>query len=123
VDFSPRVVDSRLHKESIDSYTSVTTLVSLSGEGRSVERPVARASSTDVVNPGTDLRMRLAFGRSRPHQTELPLGAWRSLASAPEWGSGGRRFESSRPDLTYDDGSFWIARILARKSPSPAGNE
>src|SRR5438270_8147236 len=27
------------------------------------------------------------------------LGAWRSLASAPEWGSGGRWFESSRPDI------------------------
>src|SRR5262245_43529514 len=27
-------------------------------------------------------------------------GAWRSLASAPEWGSGGRWFESSRPDLS-----------------------
>ena len=29
----------------------------------------------------------------------LALGAWRSLASAPEWGSGGRWFESSRPDM------------------------
>ena len=27
-----------------------------------------------------------------------PVGTWRSLASAPEWGSGGRRFKSSRPD-------------------------
>src|SRR5438105_515743 len=27
-------------------------------------------------------------------------GAWRSLASAPEWGSGGRWFESSRPDIS-----------------------
>src|ERR1700689_3012261 len=26
------------------------------------------------------------------------IGPWRSLASAPEWGSGGRRFKSSRPD-------------------------
>ena len=33
----------------------------------------------------------LGFGRG--------LGAWRSLASAPEWGSGGRWFESSRPDI------------------------
>src|SRR5262245_42613883 len=29
------------------------------------------------------------------------LGAWRSLASAPEWGSGGRWFESSRPDIHF----------------------
>src|SRR5438034_5358007 len=29
----------------------------------------------------------------------LRTGAWRSLASAPEWGSGGRWFESSRPDI------------------------
>ena len=27
------------------------------------------------------------------------IGPWRSLASAPEWGSGGRWFESSRPDM------------------------
>ena len=25
-------------------------------------------------------------------------GEWRSLASAPEWGSGGQRFESALPD-------------------------
>src|SRR5438132_11801984 len=37
-----------------------------------------------------------------PHGTRKiarATGAWRSLASAPEWGSGGRWFESSRPDL------------------------
>ena len=28
------------------------------------------------------------------------FGAWRSLASAPALGAGGRRFESSRPDFT-----------------------
>ena len=27
-----------------------------------------------------------------------PYGAWRSLVSAPVWGTGGRRFESDRPD-------------------------
>ena len=27
------------------------------------------------------------------------FGAWRSLASALEWGSRGRRFESCRPDF------------------------
>ena len=31
------------------------------------------------------------------------LGAWRSLASAPEWGSGGRWFESSRPDYSQKE--------------------
>ncbi len=29
---------------------------------------------------------------------EEKIGAWRSLDSAPEWGSGGRRFKSGRPD-------------------------
>ena len=28
----------------------------------------------------------------------LSVGAWRSLASALEWGSRGRRFKSARPD-------------------------
>src|SRR5688572_20365644 len=28
------------------------------------------------------------------------IGAWRSLVSAPDWGSGGRRFKSSRPDCS-----------------------
>jgi hypothetical protein len=32
-------------------------------------------------------------------------GAWRSLASAPEWGSGGRWFESSRPDIARPVGN------------------
>ena len=32
-----------------------------------------------------------------PHRLR-PFGAWRSLASAPVLGTGGRRFESSRPD-------------------------
>ncbi len=27
------------------------------------------------------------------------IGAWRSPVSAPGWGPGGRRFESSRPDF------------------------
>lgn len=26
------------------------------------------------------------------------IGAWRSLVSAPAWGAGGQKFESSRPD-------------------------
>src|SRR6516162_7355116 len=54
------------------------------------------------------------------------LGAWRSLASAPEWGSGGRWFESSRPDIaslavtTSCSEAFpirWrpLCRILCRK--------
>ena len=29
-----------------------------------------------------------------------PLGTWRSLVSAPVWGTGGRRFKSGRPDQT-----------------------
>lgn len=28
------------------------------------------------------------------------FGQWRSMVSAPDWGSGGRRFESSLPDMT-----------------------
>ena len=39
--------------------------------------------------------------RSSPeYGTMLDFGAWRSLASAPALGAGGRRFESSRPDFT-----------------------
>ena len=29
------------------------------------------------------------------------FGAWRSLASAPAWGAGGRKFESSRSDHIF----------------------
>ncbi len=29
------------------------------------------------------------------------IGAWRSPASAPEWGSGGRRFKSYRSDIRF----------------------
>ncbi len=31
-------------------------------------------------------------------------GAWRSLASALDWGSRGRRFKSCRPDFVCDTG-------------------
>src|SRR5262249_51324619 len=44
--------------------------------------------------------------------TKLRLGAWRSLASAPEWGSGGRRFESSRPDYRQASPSATASRGL-----------
>ena len=33
----------------------------------------------------------------------LPIGAWRSPASALAWGARGRRFKSSRPDTTRPD--------------------
>src|SRR6185436_3981389 len=33
-----------------------------------------------------------------PGQPGTLIGAWRSLVSAPDWGSGGRWFKSSRPD-------------------------
>jgi 5'-nucleotidase len=36
-----------------------------------------------------------------PGVTRDLVGAWRSLVSAPDWGSGGRWFESSRPDHTF----------------------
>ena len=36
-----------------------------------------------------------------PGQPGTLVGAWRSLVSAPDWGSGGRWFESSRPDHTF----------------------
>src|SRR5262245_36044381 len=43
------------------------------------------------------------YGKRGSHKTlvgfNLRIGPWRSLASAPEWGSGGRWFESSRPDI------------------------
>src|SRR5271170_3552745 len=41
--------------------------------------------------------MTIAFARGERESDDN--GAWRSLASAPEWGSGGRWFESSRPDI------------------------
>ena len=34
----------------------------------------------------------------RPYSYRPSVGAWRSLASALQWGCRGRRFESSRPD-------------------------
>src|SRR5258708_11316274 len=55
---------------------------------------MSRATASSGLDKG-ELRMITILLKS--HGT-LP-GAWRSLASAPEWGSGGRRFESSRPDL------------------------
>lgn len=41
------------------------------------------------------------------HLVILTVGAWRSLASAPAWGAGGRMFESSRPDHFPGSGSVW----------------
>ena len=45
-------------------------------------------------------------GPAAPGPVDSPVqiscvGAWRRFGSAPEWGSGGRWFESSRPDHTY----------------------
>ncbi len=58
-------------------------------------------------------------------------GVWRSLASAFDWGSKGRRFKSCHPDLqnlmTYGAYLFWVARkvlphywreIACRQMPS-----
>ena len=36
--------------------------------------------------------------RRRDRDSRVSLGAWRSLVSAPVWGTGCRRFKSSRPD-------------------------
>src|ERR1043165_3431189 len=36
---------------------------------------------------------------SRWWRDTIPIGAWRSPASALAWGARGRRFKSSRPDL------------------------
>lgn len=38
---------------------------------------------------------------SFPMQIKPGLGIWRSLASAPGWGPGGRRFESGYPDARH----------------------
>ena len=48
------------------------------------------------------MRRRLDIRRRRASLDAV--GAWRSLDSAPEWGSGGRRFESSRPDQITPSG-------------------
>src|SRR5436305_501476 len=46
-------------------------------------------------------------------------GAWRSLASAPEWGSGGRWFESSRPDLRKGRRDNPLRRPFFFRNPCP----
>ena len=45
-----------------------------------------------ICNPGAP--------RFLGYNPALPIGAWRSPASALAWGARGRRFESSRPDRT-----------------------
>lgn len=39
-----------------------------------------------------------ALGPQEKRASKSWVGAWRSLASAPEWGSGGREFKSRRSD-------------------------
>jgi hypothetical protein len=53
--------------------------------------PSTLTRGSRVVGPGTS-RPGLARGE------KPPFGSWRSLASAPGWGSGGRRFESCWAD-------------------------
>src|SRR5438132_5814956 len=81
--------------------------------------------------------LRHARCKPRKHQNSAPsclmlkslgfcLGAWLSLARAPGSGPGGRRFKSSRPDLSIqkDTARFGIARervvdeIVDRISPA-----
>ncbi len=48
----------------------------------------------------TPVRRRLFLETDKPltYGKEVPLRDVAQLGSAPEWGSGGRRFESGRPD-------------------------
>ena len=47
--------------------------------------------------------LRRVVGRSTKDRNldfcAITNGQWRSMVSAPDWGSGGRRFESSLPDF------------------------
>ena len=64
--------------------------------------PPGRHTDPDAI-PATDAR-RLNPARRRrrgvvtPHGYTATYGPWRSLVSASDWGSEGRRFESGRPD-------------------------
>jgi hypothetical protein len=78
-------------RKSISVAPGVRPNVSKRGIGASV-------GAVSVTRP-----IRLADGRSLPGQQSAtllskPSGAWRSLVSAPVWGTGGPRFKSGRPD-------------------------
>jgi hypothetical protein len=47
-------------------------------------------------------------------------GAWRSLVSAPVWGTGGRRFESVRPDQRKSPQSGWVSRYDCSTASLPS---
>ena len=58
------------------------------------KRAKSKAPRNPLARPRAPSIMQLDFRR-------VYVGAWRSLASALEWGSRGRRFKSSRPDQIY----------------------
>jgi hypothetical protein len=47
------------------------------------------------------------------------VGAWRSLASAPEWGSGGREFKSRRSDHFFVIFVFHVWVLFLKSSELP----
>jgi uncharacterized protein (DUF433 family) len=50
---------------------------------------------------------------ARPYDLAPSVGAWRSMASALQWGCRGRRFESSRPD--HSSGPWTDLRKTSRR--------
>ncbi len=65
---------------------------------------------------GTGQESAIARTSSSSYAGDL-FGAWRSLASAPGLGPGGRRFESSRPDLWLRFGSCATGRFAGLLLP------
>src|SRR5262249_1609315 len=91
------------------TWSKITSLGSTAESGRVGPRhDLSAMVSGDVEIEPKSRKMWSAFGSREAHLRKrkglqgwslVELGAWRSLASAPEWGSGGRWFESSRPDI------------------------
>ena len=73
--------------------------------------PVRRRRSQETVKPPT-------YGKEVPRRDVAQLG------SAPEWGSGGRRFESGRPDCEKGLPRLrlrpWAGFSVAYQVPIPA---
>ena len=65
----------------------------------------------------TPVRRRLFLETDEPltYGKEVPQRDVAQLGSAPEWGSGGRRFESGRPDLGSAAFCFAVGPLLLRR--------
>ena len=72
-----------------------------SGFENPIKWGVGRAAATLKRSGKCEILARSTLARGpRQERSTRQSGAWRSLASALDWGSRGRRFKSCRPDFT-----------------------